>query len=168
MGCDCHGKLKGWVKPEEVVKALEYLGYTDINNEVEPPKESWLLKEFHDRYPEERWVMNPSYPESDYYVIVSGFISFKAFEEDRMIHYFYTNECDFSMLQDLPENEDKSKDEITPMELTSLSVRMWGHSTEIIKSVLSVLGGGYIDENDCDDIPPYFLVPRCDIRRQLI
>lgn len=165
MGCDCNGKLKGWVKPEDVVKALNYLGFTDVKSYVSEPRKDWLLKEFHDKYPDEPWVMNPSYPKSEYHETISGFIQFKAFDEDRQIHYFYTNECDFSSLYDLPENEGRDKKDFEPEELTSISLGTWGHSSEIMRSILQVLGGGYLDENDCDDTPAYMVVPKCDIRR---
>ena len=36
-------------------------------------------------------------------------------------------------------------------ETTYLSLGYWGSSIEIIKEIVAHFGGGWIDENDCDD-----------------
>lgn len=166
MGCDCIGKLLGWVKPHEVTYALRELGYSDIISKIEDPRKDWLRSEFLEKYPDYKIELNPSYPKSDYHETVSGFITFNAFGEDRMIHYYYCNECNFEDLVDFPENRGVDKNDIKSMELTSLSLGTWGHSTEIMKGILKILGGGYIDENDCDDVPLYFIIPERDVRRE--
>lgn len=167
MGCDCDGKLIGWVKPEEVVKALFHLGYKNIISHVGAPAKNWLRSEFQNNYPNELSKLNPSYPASEYHETISGFINFDAFGEQRNLFYYYANECFATDLEELPENEGKDLSEIEFQELTSLSLGSWGHSREIMRSILKVLGGGYVDDNDCDDIPPYFIVPEMDIRKRV-
>ena len=36
-------------------------------------------------------------------------------------------------------------------ETTYLSLGFWGNSVEIMKEIIAHFGGGWIDENDCDD-----------------
>lgn len=36
-------------------------------------------------------------------------------------------------------------------ETTYISLGFWGSSVEIIKEIVSYFGGGWVDENDCDD-----------------
>jgi hypothetical protein len=167
MGCDCDGKLLGWVKPKEIVKALSRLGYENIKDRTEGPKKDWLISDFKEDYPNCRIEINPSYPKSEYHETLSGFINFSAYGEDRMIFYYYSNVCEVESLKYLPENEGIEVNEIQPKEFTSLSLGMWGHSSEIMKDVVKSLGGGYVDENDCDDIPPYFVVPLTDVRKEV-
>lgn len=37
------------------------------------------------------------------------------------------------------------------METTYLSLGCWGNSVDIMKELVAHFGGGWIDENDCDD-----------------
>ena len=36
-------------------------------------------------------------------------------------------------------------------ETTYISLSCWGSSVEIVKEIVSHFGGGWVDENDCDD-----------------
>lgn len=36
-------------------------------------------------------------------------------------------------------------------ETTYISLGFWGSSVEIVKEIVAYFGGGWVDENDCDD-----------------
>lgn len=40
-------------------------------------------------------------------------------------------------------------------ESVSLILGYWGNSVEIIQKIIEHFGGGWIDENDCDDVTYY-------------
>ena len=78
--------------------------------------------------------------------VTSGFIKFNDGDENRNIYYDYQN---INSYEKLDENIVKS-------ETTFLNLGCYGNSVEIMKGIAQEFGG-WLDENDCDDIPPYWI-----------
>ena len=78
--------------------------------------------------------------------VTSGFIKFNDGDENRNIYYDYQN---INSYEKLDENIVKS-------ETTFLDLGCYGNSVEIMKGIAQEFGG-WLDENDCDDIPPYWI-----------
>ena len=53
-------------------------------------------------------------------------------------------------------------------ETTTITLGCWGSSVEIIKELVSHFGGGWIDENDCDEKEYYFLPAETGYRRKVL
>ena len=86
------------------------------------------------------------------YIIRQEFINndrwIKYNDEDRMLFYNYSNLNSYENLEFYSKHNLR---EMVETETTYLSLGYWGSSVEIIKEIVAHFGGGWIDENDCDD-----------------
>lgn len=83
-----------------------------------------------------------------------GFINFKYKEEDRRLFYSYDN---LNSFENLKYYSKYGLENMVMAETTYLSLGCWGSSIEIIRELVAHFGGGWLDENDCDD-KVYYLI----------
>jgi hypothetical protein len=139
MGCDTHGKLKGYIKPEEVLNFIRQKWDQNARNCVEV-RHYGNLNDL-------KFSFKKTNENDTEWLVESGFITFKVGDEDRMLHYSHDNIITFDNLQYY---SNVGLEEIVLNDTTSLSLGLWGSSIEIMKEIVAQFGG-WVDENDCDD-----------------
>ena len=87
----------------------------------------------------------------EYYISKSGIICNSIIED---LFYSYSN-MDF--YSDLKYYEYRGLSDMVGVETTYISMTASKKSVEIIKSIIANFGGGWIDENDCDDDDYYYV-----------
>ena len=144
MGCDTDGKIKGYVRHEEILNYIRQKfdneATMDIKKEVIKPLSKCDWKYEMMRHSEDAW---------NWYSI-SGNIYFKYKGEDRNIFYSYDNINSFDNLEFYT---NCGLEDMVKSETTYISLGCWGSSVEIIKEIVAQFGGGWVDENDCDNRP---------------
>lgn len=151
MGVNTCGRLLGHVKPEEIVNYIYHNWNKNVVNRVE--------RELMNKW-ENRDFIKEKYDDNIY--IDSGFIIFEYKKENRMIHYFYES---YNSYENLDYYKQYGLENMVKMETTRLSLGYWGSSVEIIKELVSYFGG-YIDEDDCDNEPYYYIPSNQPERRK--
>jgi hypothetical protein len=152
MGIETQVMLNGFVSAEDITKFLSKK-YSDVKNNVS--KTSYqstcdLVKE----YGEDSFIVKDG---SDVYNTISGFITFidTATGKRRMLHYFYDNiRFTDELSGTINRTDTENKAEFIGnyvMYGVKLSLSYYGRSVEIMKEILEEFGG-WIDENDYDDI----------------
>lgn len=153
MGCDTRGRINGYVKHEDIFEFIKQRydkGATyNISKNINCP-----LSECHWTY-----KINEHSNDSENWHITSGFIYFKYNEEDRMLFYYYTNINSFENLQYYTQF---GLENMVLAETTFLNLGCWGSSIEIIKEIVEHFGGGWLDDNDCDDEEYYVVKAKYD------
>lgn len=142
MGIDTHGRIKGFVAHEEILNFIRQKYDKNARSDVKRQK----VKNIADV----TWkhTMNEHSEDNEHWYDISGFIIFKYHEEDRMLFYMYSN---VNHLENEEYYEERNLIDMVLAETTYLSLRCWGSSVEIIKEIVAQFGGGWIDENDCDE-----------------
>lgn len=143
MSCDTILKLKGHVTAEQIVDYIDEY-YKLFNNSVKEDNYGSL-----NNY---NWVKE-KYDDSNEWKITSGFITFNDGEENRTIYYFYQN---VNSYENLGYYKKYNLENMAKLETTYVSLGHYGNSVEIMKGIAQEFGG-WLDENDCDDIPPYWI-----------
>ena len=139
MGCDTVLRLKGHITAEQIVDYIDE-HYKVMQNGV---------KENNDGSLNQYDFVKERYDDSNEWKITSGFITFNDDDENRAIFYDYQN-INFS------ENlEYYSKYNLENM-VKSETTWCYGNSVEIMKGIAQEFGG-WLDEDDCDDEPPYWI-----------
>lgn len=142
MGVDTHGKIKGFVRPEEVFNFIRQKWDKNATNGVDkrincPISEcSW------------KYEINEHSEDNENWYTTYGFICFKYKEEDRMLFYHYDN---LNSFENLEYYSKYGLEDMVRTETTYLSLGCWGSSVEIIRELVAHFGGGWLDENDCDN-----------------
>lgn len=142
MGVDTLGKIKGFVRHEEILNFIRQKWDKNARDGVEkridcPISEcNWKHK------------INEHNEDNENWYTTYGFISFKYNKEDRMLFYSYSNINSYDNLEYYSKN---NLQDMVESETTYISLGYWGSSVEIIKEIVAHFGGGWIDENDCDD-----------------
>ena len=142
MSVDTHGKIKGFIRHEEILNFIRQKWDKDATDDVKkritcPISEcDWKYK------------INEHSEDNENWYSVHGFICFKYNDEDRMLFYNYSNLNSYENLEFYSKHNLR---EMVETETTYLSLGYWGSSVEIIKEIVAHFGGGWIDENDCDD-----------------
>ena len=153
MGCDTYGRIKGHIRPENIVNFIHQKWDKNVRNEVSKhiykpiSMCNWNFKindNCDDRY---NWYV-------DY-----GFIIFKYNGEERALFYNYENINSYENSEYYAEYE---LDDMIRSETTFISLSYYGSSVEIIKEIVAHFGGGWVDDNDCDDDPYYPVVTNVD------
>jgi hypothetical protein len=150
MGIDTEVMLKGFVSADDITKFLSKK-YSNVNNNVN--KNSYqsicdLRKDY------DKFIVKDC---SDVCNVISGFITFTdtVTGERRMLHYVYDNIRYTDELQETINKLDvENKTEFIGnyvMYEVKLSIGYCDRSVEIMKEILEEFGG-WIDENDCDDV----------------
>lgn len=149
MGCDTIGKVKGFVKPDDL---LNYIRENwDINAEGD------IARKVMRPFSECDMVCNLNEScenDADWYVI-SGFIYFVYKGEFRQLFYNYSN---VNFYENIHYYSTLGLTKMVEAETTTVSLGFHGKSVEIIKELIEHFGGGWIDENDCDDEEYYEIV----------
>lgn len=141
MGCDTKGKIKGYVKAEEILNFIQ--------QKYDPNAKSYVTRHQIAPINEISWKykFNKHSDDKDHWYDEAGYINFTYKDEQRQLFYFYSNINSF-------ENIDYYKDlgllDMVKAETTSLNLGYWGSSVEIITELVSQFGGGWVDNNDCD------------------
>lgn len=147
MSVDTYGKIKGFVRWEEILNFIKQKYDSKASADIE---RNYLAKLSDLKYP---YVLNEHSENKIWNYYDCGFIHFNYNGADRMLFYHYDN---------VRETNKPNPDEIDffKIETTSVSLGYWGESVKIITDIVSNFGGGWIDTNDCDDIP--YLPIVCD------
>ena len=130
MGVDTKGRLKGYIKPEEIMNLIRQRIDKNVSSDVKFQNYGKI-----EGY-EGDWIVE------------SGFIYFKGKDDNRMLSYYHSNQIDKSNYDYYCE---KGLKEIVETETTSISLECNDEAKGIIKAIVTEFGGWY-DENDCDDI----------------
>ncbi len=149
MGCDTIGKVKGFVKPDDL---LNYIRENwDVNAEGDIARK--VMRPFSEC--DMVCKLNESCEnDADWYVI-SGFIYFVYKGECRQLFYNYSS---VNFYENIHYYSSLGLTKMVKAETTTVSLGCHGASVEIIKELVSHFGGGWMDENDCDDEEYYEIV----------
>lgn len=142
MGVSTQGRIKGYVSHDEILNFIRQK--YDIN------AYSTVKKEIINDIKQITWKhsINEHSEDNDHWYDYSGYICFKDGEETRRLFYFYTNVNGFDNLEYY---KDYGLEDMVRSEYVSISLHMHGNSIDIIKNIVAHFGGGWLDENDCDD-----------------
>ena len=143
MGCDTILRLKGHITTEQIVDYIDE-HYKFFNNGIKEDNYGSLNKY--------NWVKE-KYDDSNEWKITSGFITFNDGDENRAIFYEYQN---VNSYENLEYYHKYNLEDMVKSETTHLSLGCYGDSVKIMKGVAQEFGG-WLNENDCDNIPPYWI-----------
>lgn len=143
MSADVTLNLKGYISAEQIVDYIDE-HYKLINNGVK--------EENYGSLNECDWVKE-KYDDSNEWKITSGFITFNDGNENRAMFYLYQNVNFYENLEYYSEHD---LEDMVKSETTHLSLEHYGNSVDIMKGIAQEFGG-WLNENDCDDIPPYWI-----------
>lgn len=142
MSVDTHGKIKGFVRHEEILNFIRQKWDKDASDSISKhiicpiSKCTWKYK------------FNEHSEDNENYYSLYGHICFKYNDEDRSLFYCYFN---VNSYDNLDYYSKRNLSDMVETETTYLTLSHWGSSVEIIKNIIENFGGGWIDENDCDD-----------------
>lgn len=148
MSTNTRGRIKGFVRYEEILSFIKQKwdknAINNISKEINCPisKCNWEYK-----------INEHSEDNMNWYTIC-GSIRFKCNDKDRRLFYSYNNLND---LEDLDYYEKCNLRDMIESETTYISLDYYNDSVEIIKEIIAHFGGGWLDEDDCDD-EEYYLV----------
>lgn len=143
MGCDTILRIKGHITVEQIVNyIIEH--YKFISNGVK--EENYGSLNQYD------WVKE-KYDDSNEWKITDGFITFNDGDENRAIFYYYQN---VNSYENLEYYNKYNLEDMVKSETTWLNLGLYGNSVEIMKRIAQEFGG-WLEENDCDDKPPYWI-----------
>lgn len=143
MSCDTILRLKGHITAEQIVDYIDE-HYKFFNNGVKENNYGSL-----NNY---NWVKE-KYDDSNEWKTTDGFITFNDGTENRAIFYCYQN---INSYENLEYYNRYNLENMVKSETTCLSLELYGNSVEIMKGIAQEFGG-WLDENDCDDEPPYWI-----------
>jgi len=146
MSENTHGKIIGYISADKLIEFIKNTWDENVSNNItrsnyHPVSEcNWDCK------------VNEHSDDPDNWYSIDGYINFKYHNENRSLFYMYDS---LTHLEDLEEYKELGLEELITTETTHLSLGHWGSSVDILKSIIQYFGGGWIDANDCDDIPYY-------------
>ena len=142
MGCDTIGRIKGFVKHDDL---LNY-----IKEKWDPNAESDITKKVMRPFAECNYTckLNESCEKDTEWYIISGFIYFMHEGEFRQLFYNYSN---VNFYENIHYYSPLGLTKMVEAETTTVSLGCHGASVEIIKELIKHFDGGWLDENDCDD-----------------
>lgn len=140
---DTRLRLKGRITAEQITDYIDE-HYKLIKNEVKEENYGSL-----NQY---GWVKE-KYDDSNEWKVTSGFITFNDGKENRYLFYLYHN---VNSYENLKYYSQYNLEDMVKSETTELMLGFYDSSVEIMKGIAQEFGG-WLDENDCDDIPPYWI-----------
>jgi hypothetical protein len=143
MGVDTRGLLKGDISAEEILNFIRH-NYDKNAKSYVTDKDYGSLKEV---------LFNEKYGDRDNWIVKYGNIDFSYKGEDRSLFYYKSN---INYYENLKYYSEYGLENMVKSETTSISLGCWGNSVQIIKDIVREFGG-WIDENDCDDISYYLI-----------
>jgi hypothetical protein len=145
MGVDTKGRIKGRISPKEIVRVIKEKFGVDAVSDVKPHDYGKL---------DDLDFTFEHYGNNGNWIIDHGFICFEINGDRRMLFYHYSNINIYENLtyykKEFPERVDL--EEMVKSETTNISLGCWKNSVEIIEAIVSAFGG-WVDDNDCDDVP---------------
>lgn len=149
MSVDTQGKIKGFVGHEEIANFIKKKWDKNVVDNVE--------KEIVKPLAECDWEyqVNEHSDDSENWYTISGFINFMYNDDLRSLFYYYNNINSFTSLE---RYQRCGLEDMVKAETTSISLGCYGDSVEIIKEIIAHFGGGWLDEDDCDDEEYYPIV----------
>ena len=145
MGCaiTC-GKIKGKVEPEQI------LDFIRKNYDKKSAMSGMTVEK--DKISECGYDKIYVYDKNkEYYISKSGIICNSIIDD---LFYSYSN---MNFYSDLKYYEYRGLSDMVGVETTYVGMPASNKSVEIIKSIIANFGGGWIDENDCDDDDYYYV-----------
>lgn len=146
MGLDTKGKIKGFIRYEEIINFIRQKYDKNVTNDIK--------KTVYRPISEIEWKyrVNEHSEDNENEYSISGRIDFNYHGEQRSMFYAYDN---VNSYENLDYYSELGLKDMVLAETTYISFGCWGSSVEIAKEIVSHFGGGWIDENDCDDKPYY-------------
>ena len=156
MGVDTKGKIKGFVHHEDIVDFIRKNIDENVKHDI---KKRIRMK-----------VSDITWPhtlcsDDEHEIAYDGFIYFHYEGNERCLFYHHSN---VNHLESLTRYIEMGLEDMVKSETTYLSLGCYGNSVEIIHRIISEFGGGWLDENDCDNISYYWIngnkeykPPRC-------
>lgn len=142
MGVDTHGKIKGFVRHEDIfnfiVQKYDKNAVCNIKKGINSPLSEcdWKYK------------INEHSEDNKNWYSITGRIDFNYHGEERSLFYVYDNLNSYENINFYSEHGLK---DMVLSETTYISLGFWGSSVGIVKEIVAHFGGGWVDENDCDD-----------------
>lgn len=144
MGCNTILRLKGHITPEQIVD------YIDKHYDFKRKS----IREYYAKLLDES-AIKERYDDSNKCKVTMGFIDFHD-DNDKWIsmNYYYCNVNIYDNLDHCLKFgiEDMAKSETTELTMCCF----FDNSVEIMKGIAQEFGG-WLDEDDCDDEPPYWI-----------
>ena len=156
MGCDTTGRIKGYVSVQDIVDYIKQNYDKNVTHQVKKTIYGSIVEKCTEPY-----IINFHSEDNDNLYIYSGFIDFNDGEEDRQLFYDYSN---VNVFENLEYYQELNLEDMVRTETTYISLGYFGNSVEIIKNILQHFDGGWIDENDCDDIPYEIIEPITNVK----
>lgn len=146
MGSTTIGKIKGYIQSEDILNFIrqkyDTCAISDVRNSTMYP-----LAQCNGKY-----AINPHSDSKESRYVISGFIYFDYNGEQRSLFYYYDS---INSFENFDYYEELGLADMVKSETTRISCGLWSEGTKIIKEIISHFGGGWIDEDDCDDKPYY-------------
>ena len=142
MGAATKGEIKGFVRHEEIINF--------IRQKYDKNDTNYINKTIYNTVSEIDWKykINEHSEDNENWYCISGRIDFDYHGEQRSVFYAYNN---INSYENLDYYSKHGLKDMVLAETTYISFGYWGSSVEIAKEIIAHFGGGWIDENDCDD-----------------
>lgn len=148
MSVDTHGKIKGFIKPDDIVNFIKNNWDENVKNNV-TKRITCPLTECTWKY-----KVNEHSDDNENWYSLSGHIMFTYNGNKRTLFYDYES---INSFENLKYYTKYGLEDMVNAETTYLSLGCWGDSVDIIKTIVAHFGGGWIDENDCDEKEYYII-----------
>ena len=142
MGCDTYGKIKGYINHKDIFEFIKNNYDKDAKSEITRKIMCPLSKCNWD------YNLNEHSDDNTNWYTISGLIFFYYNDEYRMLFYSYSN---INSHENLDYYTEFNLEDMVKSETTHISLGYWGSSVQIIKEIIKNFGGGWLDENDCND-----------------
>lgn len=155
MGVDTKGRIKGFIKADDIIKYLQKNYDKNAYGKIERTVYESIYSL------NSKYELNQGSEDDYHWYIDSGFIYFNDGDEDRQLYYHYSN---INFFENLDYYKELNLEEMVCSETTFLSLGCFGNSKEIIQNIITNFGSGWIDENDCDEIPYQYIKSSTELK----
>lgn len=151
MSVDTIGRLRGFVDSEKIIKYLQTHYDKNAKGEIDRKIYGKI-----NNLENMSYSINTGSQDNNNWYVDSGVIEFNDGEEDRAIFYSYSN---INFFENLKYYQKLNLEDMCLAETTTIILGCYGNSVEIIKNMLEYFNGGWLDEDDCDDISFEYIKP---------
>lgn len=151
MSVDTIGRLKGFIDSKKIIKYLQTHYDKNASGKIDRK-----IYEKINNLKDVSYNMNTGSQDNDNWYVDSGVIEFNDGEEDRAIFYSYSN---INFFENLKYYRKLNLEDMCLAETTTIMLGCYGNSVEIIKNMLKYFNGGWLDEDDYDDISFEYIKP---------
>ena len=155
MGVDTKGRIKGFIKADDIIKYLQKNYDKNAYGKIERTVYESIYSL------NSKYELNQGSEDDYHWYIDSGFIYFNDGDEDRQLYYHYSN---INFFENLDYYKELNLEEMACSETTYLSLGCFGNRKEIIQNIITNFGSGWIDENDCDEIPYQYIKSSTELK----